>query len=108
MLKKTYRLNKGFLKNPKVINSKNFILKTTTNDLQVSRFAFILSKKVDKRAASRNLLRRKVRSCVEEIFDRIETGHDFVFYPRKSGIEVSRVLLFKEIKELFTKEGYLR
>ena len=76
--------------------------------MPVSRFAFIASKKVNKRATARNLLKRKMRSCIEEIFDRIEGGHDFIFYPKKSGIEISRELLLEETKAIFSKEGYLK
>jgi ribonuclease P protein component len=108
MLKKVNRLPVFSLKNPKTISSKYFALKTCPNKMPVSRFGFVVSKKIDKRATARNRLKRKMRSCVEEIFDRIEVGWDFIFYAKKEGIVAERSLVLKEINDIFKKETYLR
>jgi ribonuclease P protein component len=106
MLKKVYRLTALSLKNPKTLQSDSFVLKTSPNDLSLSRFAFVVSKKVDKRAVARNSLKRKLRGCIEEIFDKIRTGQDFVFYLKQSGADRDGFL--KEVNNVMSKGGYLK
>ncbi|MEK9207134.1 MAG: ribonuclease P protein component, partial [Patescibacteria group bacterium] len=71
-------------------------------------FAFVVSKKTDARATHRNSLKRKVRSCIEEIFDNIKTGNDFIFYPKKQTEEADRDLVFQEINKFFKKANLLK
>lgn len=108
MLKKIYRLTEVSLKSPKNITTPYFSIKSAKNNLEVSRFAFVVSKKVDKRAVVRNSVKRKLRSCVEEIFDRIENGNDFIFYPSQKAISSERGLILKEVESTFQKQGYLK
>ncbi len=100
MLKKVNRLP-----SPRLFNSKNsstplFNIKIASNNLKTKRFAFVISKKVDKRAVVRNSLRRKFSSCVEEIFDRIEDGFDFVFYPSPQAVIAPREKVLDEISKI--------
>lgn len=101
MLKKEYRLTTGFLNNPKNLKTPFFNLKFGENKLKVNRFAFIISKKIDPKATERNMLRRKVRSCIEEIFDNITVGYDFIFYPSALAKNTKREEILKEINLLF-------
>lgn len=107
MLKSKNRLKTVKLNNPKTLSAPQFILKISGNNAGVSRFAFIISKKIDKRAVVRNSLRRKISSSVEEIFDKIKTGNDFVFYPKSSAIKLEREDLSREIRNIFSKGNLL-
>ena len=107
MLKKIYRLSNPRLSNPKTISSSFFTLKTAKNNLKFNRFAFIVTKKMDKRATIRNLTRRKLRSSIEEIFDRIELGNDFVFYPKSKIIQTDREGVLREVKKVFSNQKLL-
>ena len=107
MLKKINRLGPVSLKNPRRISVYYFSLSSARNNLDTSRFAFIVSKKLDNRAVVRNSVKRKVRSCIEEIFDKIETGWDFVIHPKSKAIEADRASILKEIKSVFQKQGFI-
>lgn len=74
----------------------------------MNRFAFVVSKKVDSRATVRNELKRKVRSAVEEIFDSISLGNDFIVYPKLNAKQAPREQVLEEIKKFFEKEGLLK
>ena len=108
MLKKEYRLTSGSLSNPKNFKSPFFNLKIGKNSLEVNRFAFIISKKIDPRATQRNELRRKVRSCIEEIFDSIGKGYDFIFYPSAIAKKANREEILGEINKLFKENNLIK
>lgn len=108
MLKKIYRLSGTYLKNPKNIKTSYFNIKTVKNDLNINRFAFIVSKKIDKRAVVRNRIKRKVRAGIEELFSSIEKGNDFVFYPKKKAIDINQSQLLNELKNTFLKQGLIK
>lgn len=108
MLKKKYRLKTVSLTKAKSFSTPYFNLKVAKNNSQVSHFAFVVSKRVDKRATVRNKLKRKMRSIIEDLFDRIEKGHDFVFYPKPKAIGEGRNNIFKDIQNLLIKEKLLQ
>lgn len=104
MLKRKFRLPKKKLGAKKSLNVGDFVLKTSENNLGLSRFGFVVSKKIDKRAVVRNKSKRFFRSYIEENLDKIKPGHDFLFILRKVPEKATRV----KIKEVFNKEGYLK
>ena len=104
MLKRENRLTLVRLSNPKNISTPFFSLRIEKNDQNLNRFAFIVSKKIDKRAVIRNSLKRKLRSCIEEIFDNIQKGYDFVFYPKSLLIKTEREEVLTELKKTLIKE----
>lgn len=107
MLKRENRLTSVRLNSPRKISTPQFILSIARNNQNTNRFAFVVSKKIDKRAVVRNALKRKIRSCVEEIFDSIHIGYDFVFYPKSLAIDASRESILEELEKVFKKEGLL-
>lgn len=104
MLKRKFRLPKERLKAKKSLSVTDFILKTSENDLGLSRFGFVVSKKIDKRAVTRNKAKRFFRSYIEQNLEKIKPGHDFLFILKK--IPEKKTLI--QIDEIFTKEGYLQ
>ena len=90
MLKKEFRLrkqrdfenvfDKGFY------FSGNFLsLKTAKNGLPISRFGFIVSKKVSKKAVQRNRVKRLLRESIRLMQKDVRAGFDAVFIS-KAGI----------------------
>lgn len=108
MLKKEYRLTSGSINKGKNLKLPLFNLKIGENSLEINRFAFIISKKVDARATERNALRRKVRSCIEELFDSIKPGNDFIFYPSALAKDKNRDEILEEITRLFKENNLLK
>lgn len=108
MLKKKYRLDPVLVGSAKSLSTPHFSLKIANNSLEISRFAFVVSKKIDKRATSRNSVKRKIRSIIEEIFDKIKGGFDFVFYPKQAAIKATREQIQEELEDLFEKNQLLK
>ena len=97
MFKKQYRLPRGTEFNKKdFYTSPFFVLKLTRNEESFSRFGFVVSKKIDKRATVRNKIKRKIRVCIETNFDKIKPGYDILFILKKHILNKTT----KEISEL--------
>lgn len=79
MLKRQNRFPKGHVKTEKTLNSQDYVLKIAKNKKSLSRFAFAVPKKIDKRATVRNRIKREFRRCIEERLEEIATGYDFLF-----------------------------
>jgi len=105
LFKKKYRLPKDFLREGRTINSPIYTLKLKENGKMLSRFGFIVSKRIDKRATFRNRIKRKFRNCIEQRIEEIEKGYDFLFI-LKRGIENSNYceVLFSQL----AKENLLK
>ncbi len=105
MLKRKNRLPKIFFKHDRVVSSPFYNLKIRRNGELVSRFGFVVSKKIDKRATVRNRIKRKIRSCMEENLDKIVDGYDFLFILKKDIRENVCSNLFSQLgKENLLKE----
>jgi ribonuclease P protein component len=107
MLKSKYRLLRGEKAKPREISSTPFfILKSAENDSS-SRFAFAVSKKVDKRAVIRNRVRRKVRGCIEKNILNIKPGYNFIFIIKKEAIDAKEDDICQSIYKELDKKGFL-
>ena len=71
------------------------ILKTVKNDLSVSRFGFIVSQKVSKKANVRNKIKRRLREIIKLKINSFPVGTDNLFIALP-GLEKKE---FKNIKE---------
>lgn len=107
MLKKKYRLPSDVrLGRAKTITAKSFVLKTAVNSLSYPRFAFVISKKVDRRAVVRNRIKRKLSGSIEPLIGSISSGIDMVFILKRSAIE-NIEKIGHEIEDEFVKQGLL-
>jgi len=70
---------------------------------QSSRFAFIISTKIHKRAVKRNRIRRFLIEAIRSLLSKIKPGFDCVFLAKKAivGKELSEIK--KETEKLFKK-----
>jgi ribonuclease P protein component len=84
MLSQPYRLPATkLLTNSRYLKTPFYGVKYAPNTLEISRFAFVVRKKVDKRAVVRNRIRRVLRSCIEEQLEAIKPGYDMIFFLEK-------------------------
>lgn len=104
MLAKQNRLRKNrdfesIFKSGRSVKEKFFLLKFKKNNLRESRFAFVVSLKVSKKAVVRNKIRRRMSEVIRLNLDKIKTGYDFVFVS-SPGIENQG---FEDIKKSILK-----
>ena len=100
MLKKTNRLLKNtdfarIMRRGRAIASGDFLLKYVKTDGSQSRFGFMISAKVSKKATERNILKRRMREIIRRNIGVASGGCDFVFIARKSALDLN----FNELKE---------
>lgn len=77
-LKKTTDIRNVF-KQGRLFKEGFLIFKTVKNDLNRSRFGFIVSQKVSKQAVVRNKVKRRMRSVVMKKLKELKTGTDSLF-----------------------------
>jgi len=77
-LKKTKEISRVF-KEGRSFKEGFLILKTAKNNLDKSRFGFIVSQKVSKKAVIRNKVKRRLRAIIDKKFQTIKTATDNLF-----------------------------
>jgi ribonuclease P protein component len=103
MLKRKYRLPvRANLAHSSSRKSQTFRLMISQNNLTFSRFGFVVSKKVDKRSVVRNRTKRVLRSCIEEMREKIIEGYDMLFILQKNAVGQKKDAFCNEINKLFT------
>ena len=107
MLAREYRLPATVkLSHAQFVRTPLFSLKYSKNTLEVSRFAFVVRKSVDKRAVARNRIRRVFRSCIEEQRVQIVSGYDMLFFLEKGIIDKQQKDLCREL-QIFLQQKQL-
>ena len=92
-------------KKGKSFRNNFLILKIAQNNLKESRFGFIISKKVSKKAILRNKIKRRLRDIIRQNIKDIKKGIDVVLIILP-GLEKKNFLEIKEIlNTLFKKAG---
>jgi len=109
MLQKQYRLpSKTKLKNPRFIKTSEYSGKYAHNGMDTTRFAFVVKKTLDKKAVTRNRVRRVFRSCIEELTPVITPGYDMLFFLEKGIIGKTRRELLTELQRVFEERGLFK
>ena len=82
MFKKQYRLNTSLFKEVfnfgKTHKEEFFLIKQKKNDIKHSRFAVVVSKKIEKKAVKRNYLKRRVFAALKQVYKDFPKA-DYVF-----------------------------
>jgi len=86
--KKVFKKGRGFTNNL-------FVLKIVKNNLDISRFAFVISKKISKKATIRNRIKRRLDNVIRADLPKIKKGWDGIIIVLP-GAEIKD---FKEIEE---------
>ena len=68
-----------------------------------SRFSFVVSRKVDKRAVARNRIRRVLKESVRSILPKVNNGYDCIFIARKGTLELGVNEILPIVISIFTK-----
>jgi len=86
--KKVFKKGRGF-------TNDLFVLKVIKNNLDISRFAFVISKKISKKATIRNRIKRRLDNVIRVDLPKIKKGWDGIIIVLP-GAEIKD---FKEIEE---------
>jgi len=115
MLPKINRIKKKkdfdlIFKKGKSLKTSLLVLKMMKNGFEYNRFAFIISQKISKKAATRNKIRRRLSEIIRAHFvglsDNKDIGTDFVFIGLP-GIEKKDFLEIKNsVKSLLIKSQF--
>lgn len=103
MLKRKYRLKVGRLASPKTYNLNFFNAKVSDNNLSYPRISSVVSRKVDKKATSRNKLRRRMAQGSQEAIKEGLGGKDILFYPKKEALGATGSEVIRETREFLKK-----
>lgn len=93
-------------KNGKSFKNGFFALRKIENNLEASRFAFIVSNKVSKRAVVRNKIRRRIREIIKQNINNLGESTDIAIIAL-SGAEKRNFLETKEQVALLLKNAKL-
>lgn len=104
MLPKQNRLRKKkdfekVLREGRWIKNGFLFLKWIFNDLKISRFGFVVSKKISKKSTLRNKIKRRLREIIKRELPEIKKGIDGVFIS-KTGLEKKG---FQQLEEAVVK-----
>lgn len=106
MLKRKYRLSlRHRFPTASSIHTSLFIMKTHPNALSYNQYGFVVSKRIDKRAVVRNATKRKLRSCIEDIFGQIKQGYDVLFILKKSLLDMTKEEVCAIVKHALDKQN---
>lgn len=108
MLARKFRLGKKRLSQARSVKTPFFTLLVASNNLGYNRFSFVVSKEVESKAVGRNKIRRFFHSCIQEMLDSLTTGFDLVFIIKNPSASLSRQKIFTLLKDLLTKEKYIK
>lgn len=109
MLAKHHRLPTGtYLPRQGAIIQSAVVIRFRQNNLSLSRFGFLVSKKVSKKAVERNLVRRRLQACAQELLPTIVSGYDVLVLAQPSSVELSKQDLCEQIRKAFVQKGLLK
>lgn len=109
MLKRKYRLvTWGNKERARVVHTPFFTLRVTQNTTTNTRFGFVVSKKIDRRAVVRNKVKRKIRSCIEEMKASIKPGFDLLFFAKKTAVEEERKTILDRLTIVLRQENLIQ
>jgi len=112
MLKKANRLTKQkdfdlVLKQGQGIKNRVCFIKFKANQVGVTRFGFIVSKKIAKSAVKRNKIKRRLRHIVKENQNFFKQGVDIAFLPNLNVLEIDFAILKQEVEKTLKQAGLL-
>jgi len=113
MLPKLYRLTgqrnfKLIAERGRALFLKELGIKWLENNLANSRFAFVVSTQIDKRAVVRNKIKRRLREIIHQNLKNIESGFDLMFLTRLAIKNLEYKDLVKLVEQLLVRAQLIK
>lgn len=112
MIPKNHRVNSELFttifENGKRFTGRFVYIKVLPLPDTVSRFSFVVSKKVIRNAADRNSLKRRGVHAFKELLDEVEDNHGVLFFLKESAVSADFGELKNDIKKVLQKADLLR
>lgn len=108
MLPKKYRLQyrKDFAriyKKGKFLRTLLFNIKYLKNNLDCSRFAFVISTKISKKATERNKIKRQLRAIIREKIKNLQNNYDLIIIAQTKILNQKFTTLQEELTKALKK-----
>lgn len=108
MLSKINRLKydrdfRNVFRNGRTLENQFFRIKLLKNKKNASRFGFIISAKVLKKANERNTLKRRLRAISRSLLKDLKTSFDIVVWPKSSSAALNHNDLEGSLTDLIIK-----
>ena len=72
-----------------------------TGEAKTTRIGISISKKVSKKAITRNLIRRRIQGAIRELLPRISPGWQIVIIVKSQAVECKYEHFLRELEQLF-------
>ena len=113
MLDKKFRLRKQkdfdrISKEGVYFSEHCLLMKAMRNDLEITRFGFIVSNKISGVAAKRNRIKRLLREAVRSSRDKLKEGYDCLFIAKGSIVEKESEEIKWTVEKLLRKSGLFK
>lgn len=108
MLKKLLRLPRKKILFSQTVQSPYCTIRISKNNLEYSRFGFVVSKKIDKRAVKRNSIKRAIRGLIEKNLNNLTKGLDLLFIVRETFSDQEKESVLSSISTVLKKENLLQ
>jgi len=106
-IKKNEDFKRVFIKG-RFLRDRLFLLKYEKNSSGISRFGFVVSLKVSKRAVDRNLVKRRLRDIIRLNLDNIKDGYDVVFATNSNILKADYKSLERSVLTSLYRAGLLK
>jgi ribonuclease P protein component len=113
MLNKQNRVTKAkefttIFKRTKPVYTENFVFRFLKKNDHAApvRFGFVISNKVEKLAANRNLIKRRLRAAARELISSVETGYDVVVVVKSLNVELTYDMVKQQLTSAIKKNSF--
>jgi ribonuclease P protein component len=112
MLKKELRIRKqkdfeNVFEKGFYLSDRFLTLKATENKMPFSRFGFVVSKKISKKAVERNRAKRLMSESIRLTNEKIKPGFDIVFISKSGIVNKSLEEIKESVEKLLKRSGLL-
>ena len=108
MLKKQNRLSRVVKKNKaNVYSSAFFNIKIYDSQEESARFGFVVSKKVSRKAVTRNKTKRVLRDVAQDLLPKIKSAKDIIVFSKVELNSKQKEEVKGAMADIFTKAGVM-